>query len=153
MAKHQSAYIYIYIYIYGQFYSIKTAYYNVYIDYNDYYNDYNYSRLTATDRGLFSALCLLDLTAAFDTVDHVQLFCSRANLCSTGRGVGFVRAVSFWRTCVNFEDKTSSVMTVICRSNKGSSLFCYYLYCILRILRTQPSGTACHCTPLQAMHS
>ena len=54
MPAHQSAY--------RKHYSTKTALIKVYDD-----------LLKATDNGQMSALCLLDLTAAFDTVDHELL--------------------------------------------------------------------------------
>ena len=51
MPKFQSAY--------RQFHSIETAFINIFND-----------LLLAADLGQVSALCLLDLTSAFDTVDH-----------------------------------------------------------------------------------
>ena len=48
--------------VYQKYHSTETATANVFND----------SQL-ATDRGQVSALCLLDLTAAFDTVDHQLL--------------------------------------------------------------------------------
>jgi len=54
MPKTQSAY--------RKYHSTETAVTRVY-----------YDLLLATDRGQVSALCLLDLTAAFDTVDHELL--------------------------------------------------------------------------------
>ena len=47
---------------YRKFHSTETAVTRVYND-----------LLLATDRRLVSALCLLDLTAAFDTVDHDKI--------------------------------------------------------------------------------
>jgi len=48
---------------YRRFHSTETAVTTVFND-----------LLTAGDRGQMSVLCLLDLSAAFDTVDHALLF-------------------------------------------------------------------------------
>jgi len=83
---------------YRQHYSTETAVLKVYND-----------LLQAADSGLLSAVCLLDLTAAFDTVDHdllllrlerqfslrsVTLLWFRSYLCGRSYRVGFAGAAS-----------------------------------------------------------
>ena len=70
---------------YRRFHSTETAVTTVYSD-----------LLLAADVGQVSALCLLDLTAAFDTVDHhsCTLAPSRASVRSAWCCSGLVRFVS-----------------------------------------------------------
>ena len=81
--------------------------------------------LLATDRGQVSALCLLDLTAAFDTVDH-QLLLRRLE-CQFGlRGISlewFQSYLSGRSYRVIYAGSTSSVIYIVCSVPQGSVLY------------------------------
>jgi len=84
------------------------------------YNDL----LLAADQGDVSALCLLDLTAAFDTVDH-DLLILRLERQFGLRGVVFQWFSSYLsdRTFqVVFRSGTSSVVIITCSVPQGSVL-------------------------------
>ncbi len=103
--KHQSAY--------RRFHSTETALIKIIND-----------LLQAADQGQVSALCLLDLTAAFDTVDH-EVLISRLE-----RRFGlkdrclawFVSYLSDRTYCVVFRGASSKVIHVICSVPQGSVL-------------------------------
>ena len=113
MPKHQSAY--------RRYHSIETALVKVYN-----------GLLMATDNGQISAVCLLDLTAAFDMVDH-DLLLQRLE-----RGFGIKGLALSWfksyltsRTfCVVYAGTRSTTTTVTCsvpqRSVLGPLLFNLY---------------------------
>ena len=77
---------------------------------------YNYDLLLAADEGEVSVLCLLDLTAAFDTVDHGRL------MSILERQFGLRGVVLQWfssylsdRTFqVVYAGGTSSVVSIVC---------------------------------------
>jgi len=77
--------------------------------------------LLATDRGQVSALCLLDLTAAFDTVDHQLLL--RHLKCQFGlRGIalGWFQSYLSGRSYrVIYAGSTSSVIYIVCSVPQG----------------------------------
>ena len=84
------------------------------------YNDL----LVAADSGLVSALCLLDLTAAFDTVDHDLLllhlerqFCLRGFTLLWFRSYLSGRSYHVW-----FAGATSRTVHITCSVAKGSVL-------------------------------
>ena len=80
--------------------------------------------LLAADSGQMSALCLLDLTAAFDTVDH-ELLISRLERQFGLRGVvlEWFRSYLSGRTFrVVFSGGTSSIIYVVCSVPQGSVL-------------------------------
>ena len=81
-------------------------------------------QLVATDRGQVSALCLLDLTAAFDTVDHQLLL--RRLVCQFGlRGIalGWFQSYLSGRSYrVIYAGSTSSVIYIVCSVPQGSVL-------------------------------
>jgi len=98
---------------YRQFRSTETAVTKVYIDV-----------LLAADDGDVSALCLLDLTAAFDTVDH-DLLMLRLQRQFGLRGVvlQWFRSYLTGRTFqVIYADSTSSVVIICCSVPQGSVL-------------------------------
>ena len=105
MSSHQSAY--------RQFHGTETALIKVMND-----------LLMATDRGQVSALCLLDLTAAFDTVDH-GLLLSRLQQC-----FGIESSCLAWFTsyltdrtyCVAVDGVFSRVIHAMCSVPQGSVL-------------------------------
>ena len=105
MLKHQSAY--------RRYHRTKTALVKVYND-----------LLMATDNGQISAMCLLDLTAAFDTIDY-DLLLQRLE-----RGFGIKRlALSWFRSyldgrtfCVVYAGMMSTTITVTCSVPQGSVL-------------------------------
>ena len=80
--------------------------------------------LLAADSGQISALCLLDLTAAFDTVDH-ELLISRLERQFGLRGVvlEWFRSYLSGRTFrVVFSGSTSSIIYIVCSVPQGSVL-------------------------------
>jgi hypothetical protein len=105
MPKHQSAY--------RKFHSTETALVKVYND-----------LLVASDQGQVSALCLLDLTAAFDTVDHELLLMRLERSYGVrGRALAWFRSYLTGRTyCVVFGGNTSSDIHVTCSVPQGSVL-------------------------------
>jgi len=98
---------------YRRFHSTETAVTKVYND-----------LLLAADEGQVSALCLLDLTAAFDTVDH-QLLLHRLE-----RQYGLCGVVLAWFSSyltdisfrVSYNGNMSSVLYVTCSVPQGSVL-------------------------------
>jgi len=84
------------------------------------YNDL----LIATDRGPVSGLCLLDLTAAFDTVDH-ELLLQRLDRSFGIRGWAkdwFESYLTGRSYCVIYRGETSSVIQLKCSVQQGSVL-------------------------------
>jgi len=80
--------------------------------------------LLATDRGQVSALCLLDLTTAFDTVDH-QLLLRRLERQFGLRGIvlGWFQSYLSGRSYhVIYAGSTSSVIYIVCSVPQGSVL-------------------------------
>ena len=105
MPKFQSAY--------RQFHSTETAV-------NKILNDL----LLAADQGQVSALCLLDLTAAFDTVDH-SLLLTRLQRCFGVEGCcldWFSSYLSGRSYCVVVDGVSSKVIYIICSVPQGSVL-------------------------------
>ena len=75
-----------------------------------------YNALLAADKGDVSALCLLDLTAAFDTVDH-DLLMLRLERQFGLRGIvlqWFVSYLSDRSFQVVYGGSTSSVVIIVC---------------------------------------
>jgi len=105
MSKHQSAY--------RKFHSTENALVKVYND-----------LLVATDQGQVSALCLLDVTAAFDTVDHELLLMRlERSFGVQGLALDWFRSYLTGRTyCVVFGGNTSSIIPVTCSVPQGSVL-------------------------------
>jgi hypothetical protein len=105
MPKHQSAY--------RKFHSTETALTKVYND-----------LLLAADQEQVSALCLLDLTAAFDTVDHeLLLLYLERRFGVRGQALSWFKSYLTGRTYyVVFGGGTSSVVYVICSVPQGSVL-------------------------------
>jgi len=105
MPKFQSAY--------RQFHSTETALIKIFND-----------LLLAADQGQVSALCLLDLTSAFDTVDHTLL------LTRLQRGFGvqggclawFASYLSGRSYCVVIDGVVSHVIHITCSVPQGSVL-------------------------------
>jgi len=105
MPAMQSAYL--------QFHSTETAVIAVYND-----------LLLAADSGQVSALCLLDLTAAFNTVDHDLL------LLRLERQYGLSGVVLLWFQSylsgrsyrVIYVNRTSSIVYIVCSVPQGSVL-------------------------------
>ena len=78
--------------------------------------------LMAVDRGQMSILCLLDLSAAFDTVDHDDLLLQRLErqfgLC--GRVLQWIRSYLSGRTfCIVYGDMMSFIVCVMCSVPQG----------------------------------
>jgi len=85
--------------------------------------------LLAADSGQMSALCLLDLTAAFDTVDH-ELLISRLERQFGLRGVVLEWFRSSGRTFrVVFSGSTSSIIYIVCSVPQGSVLGPLFFHC------------------------
>ena len=103
--RHQSAY--------RKHHSTETALVKVYND-----------LLMAADRGQVSALCLLDLTAAFDMVDHAILLLRLEHQFGVvGRAIAWFRSYLTDRTyCVTYGGNTSSTVSVTCSVPQGSVL-------------------------------
>jgi hypothetical protein len=103
--RHQSAY--------RRHHSTETALIKVYND-----------LLLAADNGKVSALVLLDLTAAFDTIDHELLLLRlerQFGVC--GRALDWFQSYSTGRIyCVVFGGSKSSVIHVTCSVPQGSVL-------------------------------
>ena len=98
---------------YRKFHSTETALLRLYND-----------LLVASDRGQVSGLCLLDLTAAFDTVDH-QLLLLRLDRTFGVRGQAkeWLKSYLSGRSyCVIYGKGTSSVIQVTCSVPQGSVL-------------------------------
>ena len=98
---------------YRKFYSTETA---VTAIYNDV--------LLAADSSQVSALCLLDLTAAFDNVDHDLLFlCLEWQLCLRSVVLYWFQSYLSDRSFrVVYVNKTSSVIHTVCSVPQGSVL-------------------------------
>ena len=80
--------------------------------------------LRATDDGQVSALCLLDMTAAFDTVDH-DILLRRLERCFgvQSTALNWLRSYLSDRTyCVVFAGEKSSVTHIVCSVPQGSVL-------------------------------
>ena len=106
MPKTQSAY--------RKYHSTETAVTRVYND-----------LLLAADRGQVSALCLLDLTAAFDTVDHELLLLrlERQFGLRAWTALMWFRSYLSGRTYrVVYAGGTSSVVYIVCSVPQGSVL-------------------------------
>ena len=85
--------------------------------------------LLAADSRQMSALCLLDLTAAFDTVDH-ELLISRLERQFGLRGVVLEWFRSSGRTFrVVFSGSTSSIIYIVCSVPQGSVLGPLFFHC------------------------
>ena len=98
---------------YRRFHSTETAVTKVFND-----------LLLAADVGQMSALCLLDLTAAFNTVDH-ELLLSRLERQFGLRGIvlEWFRSYLSGRTFrVIFSGSTSSIIYIVCSVPQGSVL-------------------------------
>jgi len=119
MPKTQSAY--------RKYHSTETAVTRVYND-----------LLLAADRGQVSALCLLDLTAAFDTVDHELLLLRlERQFGLRGTALMWFRSYLSGRTYrVVYTGGTSSVVYIVSSVPQGSVLGLYYSCCTCLILRT-----------------
>ena len=105
MPKYQSAY--------QRGYSTESALLKVFND-----------LLLATDRGQLSALCLLDLTAAFDTVDHELLQSRLENRFGLkGQPLSWFRSYLTDRSyCVVYQGNTSCRIDLPCSVPQGSVL-------------------------------
>ena len=105
MPKHQSAY--------RKFHSTETALIKIVND-----------LLQAADRGLVSALCLLDLTAAFDTVDHEVLIARLERSYGLGGSclAWFISYLKDRTYCVISRGSCSRLIHVICSVPQGSVL-------------------------------
>ena len=85
---------------YRQFHSTETALLKVFND-----------LLQAADRGQVSSLCLLDLTAAFDTVDH-ELLVLRLQRSFGIRGIALAWFISYSQPRLKLNtDKTELIWT------------------------------------------
>ena len=105
MPAHQSAY--------RKHHSTETALIEVYDD-----------LLKAKDNGQMSALCLLDLTAAFDTVDHVLLLTRlEGSFGVWGRVLAWFKSYLTGRTyCVIYAGASSSIKQMTCSVPQASVL-------------------------------
>jgi len=105
MPAHQSAY--------RKFHSTETALLRLYND-----------LLVASDQGQVSGLCLLDLTAAFDTVDH-ELLLERLDHSFGVRGLAkewFTSYLTGRSYSVIYGGKSSAIVQVTCSVPQGSVL-------------------------------
>ena len=129
MPKHHSAY--------RKYHSTETTVTKVY---NDLF--------MVVDSGHVSALCLLDLTAAFDTVDHDLL---RLRL---ERQFGLCSIPLLWFTSylqdrsyrVSYSDSTSATVWVICSVPQGSvlGLRLFTMYAADLVDRVEKHGVKFH---------
>ena len=115
------------------------------------YNDL----LSAADNGQLSALCLLDLTAAFDTVDH-ELLLSRLE-----RQFGLRDSILQWFRSylgdrsfrVVYGASTSTVVFIVCSVPQGSVLgpllFVLYAADLVNVVES----TASDSTPMRTTRS
>jgi len=105
MPQHPSAY--------RQYHSTKTALIKITND-----------LLQAADHGLVSPLCMVDLTAAFDTIDH-SLLLSRLQGRFGVEGIclaWFVSSLSERTYCVVVDGLSSRIIHIICSVPQGSVL-------------------------------
>jgi len=125
---------------YWKYHSTETAVTRVYID-----------LLLAADRGQLSAYCLLDLTAAFDTVDH-ELLLLRLERQFGLRGT----ALMWFRSCLS-ESCTPVVPHLLCtssvKSHKAQSLAQYCSCCTWLTLQTLSTDTVSPFTRLPMIRS
>jgi len=97
---------------YHQHHSTETAVLKVYND-----------LLMVAESGLVSAMCLLDLTAVFDTVDHDLLLCLERHFGLQGVTLLWFRSYLSGRSyCIWFAGATSRTVHVICSVPQGSVL-------------------------------
>jgi len=99
----------------------------------------------AVNRGQMSILCLLDLSAAFDSVDHdllLQQLERQFGLCGTA--LQWVRSYLSGRTFrVVYGDMMLFIVYVVCLVPQGSVLGPLFSFCTWRTLRTGLPCTAC----------
>jgi len=119
MPKFQSAY--------RQFHNTETALIKIFND-----------LLLAADQGQVSALCLLDLMSAFDTVDHALLLtCLQRSFGVEGGCLAWFTSYLSGRSyCVVINGVASHVIHVMCSVPQGSFLARCYLSCTWRIWPT-----------------
>jgi len=125
MPKFQSAY--------RQFHSTETALVKIFNN-----------LLLAADQGQVSALCLLDLTSAFDTVDHALLLTrlERSFGVEGGCLAWFTSYLSGRNYCVVINGVASHVIYVMTvRSHRARFLVRCYLSCTWRIWLTLLQST------------
>ena len=106
---------------------------------------YNYI-VTAIGRGNGAMLVLLDLSAAFDTIDHDNLFCileKYVGIC--GNALNLIKSYFSNRTQrVQIDNVLSDFANIMCGVPQGSVLglliFCLYLLSLSAILRYHNIG-------------
>ena len=111
------------------------------------YNDI----VTTIGRGNGAMLVLLDLSAAFDTIDHDNLFCileKYVGIC--GNALKIIKSYFSNRTQrVQIDNVLSDFANIICGVPQGSVLgplkFCLYLLPLSAILRYHNIGLSCLC--------
>ena len=114
------------------------------------YNDI----VTTIGRGNGAMLVLLDLSAAFDTIDHDNLFCileKYVGIC--GNALKLIKSYFSNRTQrVQIVNVLSDFVNIICGVPQGSVLgplkFCLYLLLLSAILRYHNIGCCCLPTPM-----
>ena len=106
------------------------------------YND----SVTTIGRGNDAVLFLLDLSAAFDTIDHDNLFCILEKYVGyCGNALKLIRSYFSNRTQrVQIDDVLSDFANVICGASQGSALgplkLCLYLLPMSAILKYHKNG-------------